>query len=235
MLLVILQVAHFGEGVRPDHRPDRDRIGGIEALHGLVGRQKGVDFGLVGKIDALDRVGENEAVGAHHGRHRQFLRQAEGDDVQVGRLLVRFSEELDPARFAERHRVGMVIPDVDRRADRAVSQGHHDRQAEAGRVVDSLRHEEQALARGRGIGARAGGRGADGDRKRRELALDIDELRIVEFAETDQFAETLDDMGLRRDRIGADDLRPAKRNRARHRLRAFDLVQHRRIRLPWSF
>ena len=27
VLLVILQVAHFGEGVRPDHRADRDRIG----------------------------------------------------------------------------------------------------------------------------------------------------------------------------------------------------------------
>ena len=137
-------------------------------------------------------------------------------------------EELDPAGFAHRHRVGMIVPDVDRRADGAVSERHHDRQAEAGGVVDRLRHEQEALARRRGIGARAGGRGADGDRERREFALDIDELAIVELAEPDELAEALDDMGLRRDRIGADDLRPAERDRARHGLRAFDLVQHRR-------
>src|SRR5271157_2706332 len=35
-------------------------------------------------------------------------------------------------------------------------------------------------------------------------------------------------MGLRRDRIGADHLRPAQRNRPRHRLGAFDLLEHRR-------
>ena len=43
MLLEILQVAHFGEGVGPDHRADGDGVRGIEALHRLIGRQEGVD------------------------------------------------------------------------------------------------------------------------------------------------------------------------------------------------
>ena len=100
VLLEILQVAHLGEGVGADHRADRDRIGGIEALHRLVGRQEGVDRGLVGHVDALDRMGQDEAVDADHRRHRQFLGQAEGDDMKVGRLLVGLGEELDPAGFA---------------------------------------------------------------------------------------------------------------------------------------
>src|SRR5271166_6895998 len=45
---------------------------------------------------------------------------------------------------------------IDRRADRPVSQRHDDRQAEAGCVVDGLRHEQEALARRRSIGSRAG-------------------------------------------------------------------------------
>ena len=77
------------------------------------------------------------------------------------RLLVGLGVELDPARVALRHRVAVVVPDVDRRADRAVGDRHDDRQAEAGGVVERLGHVEQALARGRGVGARAGGRGAD--------------------------------------------------------------------------
>jgi hypothetical protein len=54
-------------------------------------------------------------------------------DVQVERFLVRLGEELDPAAVAHRHAVRMVVPDVDRRADRAIGDGHHDRQPEAGR------------------------------------------------------------------------------------------------------
>ena len=103
----------------------------------------------------------------------------------------------------------MIVPDVDRRADRAIAERHDDRQAEAGGVVDGLRHEEQALARGRRIGARAGGRSADRDRQRGKFAFDIDEFAIGDLAESDHFADALDDVGLRRDRIGADDLGPA--------------------------
>ena len=64
--------------------------------------------------------------------------------MEIGGLLVGLGEELDPSGFAERHRVGVVVPDVDRRANRAGSQGHHNREAKAGRVVDGLRHEEEA-------------------------------------------------------------------------------------------
>ena len=106
----------------------------------------------------------------------------------------------------------VVVPDVDRRADRAVGDRHHDRQAEARGVVDRLGHVEQALARGRRVGARAGRRGADRDRHRRELGLDVDELARVELARPHQLGEALDDVGLRRDRIGADHLGPAQRH-----------------------
>ena len=78
-------------------------------------------------------MGEDEAVHAHHHRQRQLLGQPERLDVQVERLLVGLGEELDPAGVAHRHAVGVVVPDVDRRADRAVADGHHDRQAEARR------------------------------------------------------------------------------------------------------
>jgi len=57
--------------------------------------------------------------------------------------------------------------------------------------------------------AGAGGRGADRHRKRGEFTLDIDEFAIDQFAFPDQIAEAFDDMGLRRDRIGADHFRPA--------------------------
>ena len=86
---------------------------------------------------------------------------------------------------------------------------HHDRQAEAGGVVDGLRHEQQALAGGGGIGARAGCGRADRDRQRGEFGFDVDEFAFGDFAGAHHFAETLDDVGLRRDRIGANHLGPA--------------------------
>ena len=39
-------------------------------------------------------------------------------------------------------------------------------------------------------------------------------------------AEAFDDVGLRRDRIGADHFRPAERDGLGHRMGAFDLFQH---------
>ena len=45
-LLVVLQEAHFGEGIRPDHGADRNRVRRIEHLHRLIRRQIGIDVGL---------------------------------------------------------------------------------------------------------------------------------------------------------------------------------------------
>ena len=172
-------------------------------------------------------MGEDEAVHADHDRERELLGEAEGLDVEVGGLLVRLGEELDPSRVPYRHGVAVVVPDVDRRADGPVGQCHHDRQPETGGVVDRLDHEQQPLARGRGVGARAGGRGADRDRHRRELRLDVDELARRESAGLHHGADGLDDVGLGRDRIGADDLGSARGDRLGDGPGALNLSQHR--------
>jgi hypothetical protein len=103
-------------------------------------RQEGVDLLLVGDVDLVVGVGEDEAVHADHHRQRQLLRDPEGLDVHVQRLLVGLGVELDPARVALGHRVRVVVPDVDRGADRPVGDRHHDRQAEARGVVERLGH-----------------------------------------------------------------------------------------------
>ena len=172
-------------------------------------------------------MGQDEAVDADHDRHRQFLGEPERLDVQIDRLLVGLGKQLQPSGVAHRHRVGMIVPDIDRRADGAVAERHHDRQAEARGVVDRLRHEQQALRGGRGIGAGARGGSADRDRQRRELAFDIDIFAIDQRAFLHQFAEAFDDVGLRRDRIGADHFGAAQRDGFGHGMRAFDLLEHR--------
>ena len=171
-LLGVGEVLDLGEGLRPDHRADRHRVGRVEHLARLEGGEEGVDLLGLGHVDPLDRVGEDEAVHADHHRQRERLGDPERLHVQVGRLLVVLGVELQPAAVALGHRVGVVVPDVDRGADRAVGDRHHDRQAEAGGVVEGLGHVEQALAGGRRVGAGAGGGGADADRHRRELRLD---------------------------------------------------------------
>ena len=79
---------------------------------------------------------------------------------------------------------------------------------------------------GGGVGAGARRRSADGHRKRGEFGLDVDELAVCQFAGADHFAQTFDDVGLRRDRIGADDFGPAEGDALRHGQRAFDLLKH---------
>ena len=124
--------AHLRKSFRPDHRADRGGLGGIEHLHRIVGRQIGVDLLLRGDVDAFHRVRQDKTVDADHDRHRQFLGEPERQDVQVDRLLVGLGEQLQPTGVAHRHRVGMIVPDIDGCADRAVAERHHDRQAEAG-------------------------------------------------------------------------------------------------------
>ena len=229
-LLGVREVAHFHERLGPDHRADRDRLVRIEDLARRVRRQEGVDLGLRRDVDALVGVGEDEAVHAHHHRHRQLLGELERLDVQVERFLVGLGEQLQPAAVALAHRVAVVVPDVDRRADRAVGDRHHDRQPEPRGVVDRLGHEQQPLAGGCGVGARARRRGADRDAHRRELALDVDELARREIAALHHLAEPFDDVRLRRDRIGADDVGPAERDGFGNGVRAFSLFEHGRPR-----
>ena len=220
----MLQETNFGESVRTYHGADGNRILGIEHLHRLIRRQERVDVGLRWHVHALDGVGEDKAIDADHHGHRQFLGQPERLNVQVDRILIGFRKQLQPAGVAHRHRVGMIVPDVDWRADRPIAERHYDRQAEAGSVVDRFGHEQQALARGRGVGARAGCRRADGDRERREFRFHIDEFAIVQVACLHHLAEPFDDMGLRRDRIGADNFGTAQGDGLGGRVGTFDLL-----------
>ena len=203
---------------------------GSSTWRGSNGGRKASTCSCVGMSTLLVGVREDEAVHADHDRQRELLGELERLDVEVDRLLVRLRVELDPAGVALRHRVAVVVPDVDRRADRAVGDRHHDRQAEPGGVVERLGHVEEPLA-GRGrVGARAGRRGADRRRQRRELRLDHQVLARRELAGPDEVGERLDDVGLRRDRVRGDHLGPAERDRRRDRLRAFDLPTHARLR-----
>lgn len=50
----------------------------------------------------------------------RLLRDAEGLDVQVDGLLIGLRKELDPTAVTLAHGVRMVVPDVDRCADRTI-------------------------------------------------------------------------------------------------------------------
>jgi hypothetical protein len=151
----MLEISHLGKRFRAHHGTDRHRFLGVEHLHRLEGRQEPVDFILIGNIDALVGMGQDEAVHAHHDRQGELLGEAEGLDVQVRRLLIRLGEELDPAGIAHGHGVTVVIPDIDRRTDCPVRESHYDWQAQTGGVVDRFDHEEEPLACGCGVGARS--------------------------------------------------------------------------------
>ena len=222
-LLGVAEVLDLEEGLWPDHRPDRHRLGGVEHVAGLEGRQESVDALLRRDVHLLVGVGEDEAVHADHHRQRDLLRDPVGLDMHVEGLLVRLGVELDPAGVALGHRVGVVVPDVDRGADSAVGDGHHDRQPEAGGVVERLGHVEEALGGGRGVGAGAGGGRADRRGHGAELGLDHQVLAGIELARPDQVREVLDDVGLRGDRIRADHLGPAERHGLRDRAGALFL------------
>ena len=225
-LLVMREIAHFGERLGTDHRADADRIARIEHLPRLVRRQERIDLLLRRHVDTVIGVSEDEPVHAHHHRTGELLGEAKRLNVQVERLLIGFRVKLDPAGVAHRHAVGVIVPDVDRSADRTVADRHHDRQAEAGGVVDRLRHEQQPLAAGRRISAHAGGRGTDRHRKRGELGFDVDEL-AVRLPCLDHLAQPLDDVRLGSDRIRADDLRPTKGDGLGDCVRPFCLLKHR--------
>ena len=70
---------------------------GSSTWRGSNGGRNASTCSCVGDVDALDGVGEDEAVHAHHHRQRQLLGEPERLDVQVDRLLVGLRVELDPA------------------------------------------------------------------------------------------------------------------------------------------
>ena len=82
--LACIRYLDLGERLRPDHRADRHRLGRIEQLARLERRQERVDLLLVGHVDLLDGVGEDEAVHAHHHRQPTAPRPA-GTPGRAGR------------------------------------------------------------------------------------------------------------------------------------------------------
>ena len=190
------EIAHLGERLRTHHGADRHRLLRVEHLARLERRQEPGHLLDLGHVDLLDRVGEDEPIHADHDRQRQLFGDLEGLDVQVGGFLVGLGIQLYPPRVALAHRIGVVVPDVDRSADSAVGDRHDDGQAEPGRVVDRLDHEQQPLAGGGGVGPRAGCRGTDRHRHRGELALHVDVLAAGQFTGFDDGRQALDDVGL---------------------------------------
>ena len=173
------------------------------------------------QLDRLGGVRDREAVLAdeHRQEHVGVLGEPRREHHQVVRLLRVLGEELDDARVADQHRVGVVAVDVDRAGERAVAERHHDRRAHRGGDVDDLGHQREALRRGRRHRPRAGERGADRGAHRRVLGLDVDELARAP-AVRDELREALDDRRLRRDRVDRHDVRVDLAHRVRDRLAA---------------
>ena len=117
----------------PTMAPMETGSSGSSTLPRFEGRQVRVDLLLCGQVHAFDGVGEDETVHAHHDRERELLGQTERLDMEVSRLLVGLGEQHDPAGVADGHGIAVVVPDVDRCADGAVGERHHDGQAEARR------------------------------------------------------------------------------------------------------
>ena len=188
-------------------------------------RQETVDEFGGRKVDRLEQVGEDEAVDADHHRHFQAFGDAKGLDRRVDGVLIVGAVDLHPSGVPHRHRILVIVPDVDRRTDGAIGAGEHDRQTQAGDIVENLAHQQDALRRRRGVGARTRGRRAEHHRSGGKLALDADHFAIG-LALGDEPGDPFDDMGLRRDRVGRDDLGTAEGDRPRKRLAAFDGDAH---------
>ena len=131
-------------------------------------------------------------------------------------------------RVALGHRVAVVVPDVDRRADRAVGDRHHDRQARARR---RCRAPRSCTA---GPGSPSPCRRAPRWREApiaTDIAANSDSTLTNSHGASSpalhELREVLDDVRLRGDRVRADHLRPAQRHRLGDRPRALNLTQHR--------
>ena len=190
--------------------------GRVEQLTRPEGREHLVHHRLARDVDLLERVGEHEAVHAHHHRHRQLLRDPEGDDVQVGGLLVvaAYSCTQPASRRAIESpwSFQMLIGAPIARLATVMTIGR----PRAGGVEDHLRHEQQALAGRRGVGPRARRCGADQRREGGELRLHVEVRAVPELARADQPAQRARRRGSaarsgRRSRPAADTGRPSRR------------------------
>jgi hypothetical protein len=132
-----------------------------------------------------------------------------------------------PAGVAHRHRVGVVVPDVDRRTDRTVRHGHHDRQAEAGGVEKGLGHEQQGSAGRGGVRTCAHRGGADASRHGGELGLDHEVLAGSQLTQVRTRSDSASTMWVCGEIVEAlSDLGTASRHRLRDRARSLDLAKH---------
>ena len=206
-------------------------LGRIEHLARLERRQEPVDLLLRRQLDPLVGVGEDESVHADHHRERELLGQPEREHVRVDGVLVGLDVQLDPAGVTLRHRVGVVVPDVDRRTDRAVGDGHHDRQARARRRCRAPRPCTGAPGwRSRCTCARRSPHAPIAT----DMAANSDSTLMNSQGASrrlHQRREPLDDVRLRRDRICRDHLGAAARDRAGDRCGPFDLLKQ-LARLP---
>ena len=223
---VLRKVTDFGKRFRSHHGADRHRILRIEHLTRLIGREELIHLLLGRNIHAFERVRQNETVHADHHGERQLFGDTESLNMEIDRFLIIFSKQLQPAAVALGERVRLIVPDVDRGADRAVRDRHHDRKTETRGVINCLSHEEQALGSRRCIGAGTGGACADRDAHRAEFTLHIEVLAVLNLSRAHQAAERLNDMGLGGNRISADDIGAAQGHSLRDALRTFQLLQH---------
>ena len=124
----MLEVLYFGKGFRTYHRTNSNRICWVEDDPGSIGRQELFYLLFFRNIYLFHRVGQNKAIHTNHYWNRKFFGNPERLYMQIRGFLVVLSEQLQPPGFALTHGVGVVIPNVDRPADRPVSHRHYDGQ-----------------------------------------------------------------------------------------------------------
>ena len=106
-------------------------------------------------------MSEDIAIHADHNRTTEFFRQAKRLNMKIHGFLIIFRKQLNPAGIPHGHAIRMIVPDIDRRAEGAIGNGHDNGKTQSRRVIDGLGHEQKSLACRRGVGSRAHGRGAD--------------------------------------------------------------------------
>ncbi len=148
-----------------------------------------------------------------------------GDHVEIRSLLVILRVELQPSRISQGYRVLLIVPDRERRTERAVRDRHHDRLAHPRHVEADLKHQGKTLGGRCRVDPGARRARAEAGGESRELALDRDVFG-VEFAVRHHLGKVLDDVRLRRDRIGCNHLRAAAFHDLGHSVRPFHKLQH---------
>ena len=148
-------------------------------------------------------MAQDEPVQVDDGRkaHLRVLCHPEGDQHVIKGLLPVLDKVLNPAAVAGGHDVAVIVPDAQRPGKGPVGHGHDDWKSHRGGDEQDFVHQGQPLA-GRGREAsRPGSRTAHDGAHGAVFTLYADVL-CVQVAVGHQLREVLDNMGLRRDRIG---------------------------------